>query len=155
MMAIRKVRTILAAGVGVLVLASCIPLPRIGGAPPAPIADRDITMRGNCVQTEEDGFHENAQVVVNRNTVQSLSWRIAVGKRGTCSFDMAEFRQTQRKPHIEMRARDGSSCKLLMWQEPRRVTLAHVGCEKRCTPGIYEEAWPALFEPATGACVRR
>lgn len=141
----------------VMVLASCvpIPLPRFGGPGPAPIADRDINMYGNCVQTEEDGFYENAQVSVDRNTVRALSWRLAVGKRGSCRFDFAEFRQTQRKPHIEMRARDGSSCKLLMWQDPRRVTLAHVGCEQRCTPGIYEEAWPVMFEPNTGACVRR
>ena len=34
----------------------------------------------------------------------------------------------------------------------RRVTLAHNHCETHCTPGIYEQAWPVLFDPKSGAC---
>ncbi len=133
-------------------LAGCIPLPRIGG--PTPIADRDIDLAGDCRRTEEDGFREDAQLRVSDNNVQQLSWKLWVGKRGSCSFDLAEFRQTRRKPHIELAARDGSACKLLVWQDPRRVTLAHANCQSRCTPGIYEEAWPVMFEPGTGTCAR-
>lgn len=133
-------------------LAACIPLPRIGG--PSPIPDRDIDLTADCRRTEEDGFREDAQLRVSDNTVQQLSWKLWVGNRGQCRFDMAEFRQTRRKPHIEMASRDGSACKLLIWQEPRRVTLAHVNCERRCTPGIYEEAWPVMFDPAGGGCAR-
>lgn len=132
-------------------LAACIPLPRFG---PTPIAARDIDLAGDCRRTEEDGFREDAQLRVSDNTVQQLSWKLWVGKRGSCSFDLADFRQTRRTPHIELASRDGSACKLLIWQDPRRVTLAHANCERRCTPGIYEEAWPVMFEPGTGECAR-
>ncbi|MHA7678721.1 hypothetical protein [Cupriavidus sp. PET2-C1] len=134
-------------------LAACIPLPRFGGKPP-PIASRDIDLAGDCRRTEEDGFREDAQVRVAANTVQQLSWKLWVGKRGSCSFNLAEFRQTQKKPHIELRANDGSACKLMIWQDPRRVTLAHANCEARCSPGIYEEAWPVMFEPGGGGCAQ-
>jgi hypothetical protein len=137
-------------------VAGCIPLP--GGlgrpAPPAPIASRNIDLAGDCRRTEEDGFREDAQLRVSDNSVQQLSWKLWVGKRGSCSFNLADFRQVQKKPHIELRANDGSGCKLMVWQDPRRVTLAHANCQQRCTPGIYEEAWPVMFEPGSGACAR-
>ncbi len=134
-------------------LAGCIPLPPIGGRP-TPIAARDIDLNGDCRRTEEDGFREDAQLRVANNNVQQLSWKLWVGKRGSCAFNLADFRQVQRTPHIELRANDGSGCKLMVWQDPRRVTLAHANCQQRCTSGIYEEAWPVMFEPGTGACAR-
>ncbi len=120
----------------------------------APIADRPITVVGSCSQTEEDGFREQAQLKVENNVVSNLSWQLWVGKRGQCKFEGAEFTQTKERPHIELSAKDGSGCRLLIWQTPQRITLAHNGCEKRCTPGIYEDAWPVMFHPKTGACAR-
>ncbi|MEN9316772.1 MAG: hypothetical protein RIS35_3165 [Pseudomonadota bacterium] len=148
----RRLRWLLAAGV--LWLAGCAMLP--GGRPgaPAPIADRPIDLEGRCAQTEEDGFREHATLTVRDNIVQSLSWQLWVGNRGSCRFEQADFRQTQRRPHIELAARDGSGCRLMVWQDPRRVTLAHAGCARRCTAGIYEQAMPVMFDPATGGCAR-
>ncbi|MBY4896780.1 hypothetical protein [Cupriavidus sp. AU9028] len=140
------------AAVLAVTLAGCIALPRFGT--PSPIAARDIDLAGSCQRTEEDGFREDALLRVTDNNVQQLQWKLWVGKRGSCAFDLADFRQTKRRPHIELAARDGSACKLLIWQDPRRVTLAHANCERRCTPGIYEEAWPVMFEPDSGACAR-
>lgn len=144
---------------GLLWLAGCAMLPDAvrPGAParPTPIPDRAIDLNGRCAQTEEDGFREDATLRVRDNVVQSLSWRLWVGSRGSCSFDQAEFRQTRLRPHVELLARDGSGCKLMVWQDPRRVTLAHAGCERRCTAGIYEQAMPVMFDPATGGCARQ
>ncbi|MCY1293890.1 hypothetical protein D9M70_431630 [compost metagenome] len=50
------------------------------------------------------------------------------------------------------RTEEDSGCKLMVWQDPRRVTLAHANCQQRCTPGIYEQAWPVMFEPGSGGC---
>jgi len=136
-----------------VLLAGCIPLPRIGGGP-TPIAYRQIDIVGDCRRTEEDGFREDAQLRVVSNNVQQLSWKLWVGKRGSCSFKLADFHQIQSKPSIALRANDGSSCELMIWQDPRRVTLAHANCQQRCTPGIYEEAWPVMFEPGSGGCAQ-
>jgi hypothetical protein len=133
-----------------LLVAAC------GGArPPTPIPDRAIDLTGRCAQTEEDGFREEATLTVRDNRVDALSWQVWVGRRGSCRFELAEFQQVRSRPSIELAARDGGSCRLMVWQDPRRVTLAHAGCENRCTPGVYDEAWPVMFEPGTGGCATR
>jgi hypothetical protein len=35
------------------------------------------------------------------------------------------------------------------------VTLAHAGCEKFCNGGIYDKAWPVMFEPSGGGCAKQ
>lgn len=148
-MTIRRVLA-LAAAVFSALLASCSFGPRY----PSPIPDRPIDLSGYCSQTDEDGFREQATLVVHHNQVERLSWRLWVGKRGSCQFDLADFRQTRAHPHIELVARDGSACKLMIWQEPGRVTIGHANCEQHCTPGIYGQAWPVLFDPHNGMCAR-
>ena len=125
-----------------------------GRGRPAPIADRRIDLDGRCAQAEEDGFREDASLLVRDNEVRSLAWQLWVGRKGSCRFDHADFRQTRSAPHIELLARDGSGCKLMVWQDPRRITLAHAGCQKRCSGGIYDQAWPVMFDPKSGACAR-
>ncbi|AKJ69541.1 hypothetical protein PATSB16_38930 [Pandoraea thiooxydans] len=136
-----------AAGCAVL-LASC----SFSSLPSAPIAYHPIDLDGHCAQTDVDGFREQATLKVRDNWVQALSWRLWVGQRGSCHFELSEFRQTRTRPQIELRARDGSACELMIWQEPGRVTLAHANCEQYCTPGIYQEAWPVMFDPHAGIC---
>lgn len=161
----RRLRAVVAVSAAALALAACSQLPApVGSSPdglrasqarrPAPIAARAINLQGQCAQTEEDGFREQATLQVRDNVVQALAWQLWVGKRGSCRFEQAEFSQTRNAPHIELLARDGSGCKLMIWQDPRRVTLAHAGCERRCTPGIYDQAWPVMFDPDTGRCAR-
>jgi hypothetical protein len=56
------------------------------------------------------------------------------------------------RPSIELAERAAGKCKLMVWQAPGRVTLAHAGCERFCTPGIVDQAWPVMFDPRSGAC---
>ena len=119
---------------------------------PTPIAYHPISIDARCAQREEDGFREDARLLVDDNTVRAIDWQLWVGRRGSCRFTLADFRQTREKPQIELTAKDGSGCRLFVWQEPGRVTLAHTRCETRCTDGIYDEAWPVSFDPASGAC---
>ena len=130
-----------------LVLTSCT-------TRPTPIAYRPITIDARCAQREEDGFREDARLSVSDNRVGAMDWQLWVGQRGTCRFTLADFRQTREKPQVELAARDGSGCRLFVWQEPGRVTLAHADCEQRCTVGIYDEAWPVSFDAASGGCAR-
>jgi hypothetical protein len=121
---------------------------------PAPIADRPIHLDARCEQRDINDFREQARLAVREGTVRELSWQLWVGERGSCRFELADFRQVQSRPHVELLARDGSPCKLMIWQDERRVTLGHAGCEQRCSPGITEDAWPVMFDPRTGACAK-
>ncbi|MFZ9405478.1 MAG: hypothetical protein ACO26U_00125 [Burkholderiaceae bacterium] len=134
-----------------LALAACAPLAPPGSRP-TPLPDRPIDISGRCNQTEEDGFHEQARLDVRGNRVQALSWRIDIGRKGHCHFELGDFRQVQARPSIELLERSGGACKLMVWQGQGRVTLAHAGCERFCSGGIYEQAWPVMFDAATGAC---
>ena len=85
--------------------------------------------------------------------VQQLDWHVKVGKRGQCHFNLRDFRQTKNAPHIELASRSRGACKLLIYQDARRVTLAHANCQSFCTPrSVAEEAWPVMFNPQTGRC---
>lgn len=134
-----------------LAMAGCAPLAP-PGVRPTPLPDLPIEIAGRCNQTEEDGFHEQARLDVRSNWVQALSWRIDVGRKGHCRFELGDFRQVKARPSIELLERAGGSCKLMVWQGQGRVTLAHAGCERFCTAGIYEQAWPVMFDAVTGAC---
>ncbi|MDO4905353.1 MAG: hypothetical protein Q4A16_07375 [Lautropia sp.] len=150
--------------IGVL-MAACTALPErtrpqrttpsttLPGKPAAPsIAD----FSGHCQQKEIDGFTEDARLQISGGQVQMLDWSIKVGRKGQCRFDLADFRQTRNSPHIELQAVSAgqrSSCKLLVYGEPRRLTLAHRGCDAFCSKkGLSEEAWPVMFNPTTGRC---
>lgn len=139
------------------------PAPAPSGVPPAPQRPQPgmpqaapqrggITIAGNCEQREDDGFREKASLNVRGGVVQSLAWQLWVGKKGSCQFNFADFAQTKQSPHIEMTARDGSGCRLIIYQDPRRVTLAHSACQRRCTGPVYDEAWPVMFDPSSGRC---
>jgi len=88
----------------VLLLAACA-----GIGPSTPIPDRPIDLSAICAQTEEDGFRENAQITVRANRVEALSWQLWVGKRGSCKFSLADFRQVSARPSIELTERSGGS----------------------------------------------
>jgi hypothetical protein len=130
------------------------PAPAVARERPTPIVPHDIDIAGDCQRTEEDGFREDAHMRVASNDVRSLTWKLWVGRHGSCHFDFSEFRQVRKTPHIELEAIDGSGCRLMVWQDPRRITLAHAHCEQHCTPGIYEQAWPVLFDPRSGRCAQ-
>ena len=141
----RALRTSLVIAAGAVVVAGC-------ASRPTPIAYHPITIDAHCAQREEDGFREQASLTVDDNRVRALDWQLWVGQRGSCRFALADFRQTREKPQVELLAKDGSRCKLFVWQQPGRVTLAHADCEARCTAGIYDEAWPVSFDPSSGRC---
>ncbi len=135
------------------------PTPKASG--PAPAAAPKLTRRkpgtinlvGNCDQREVDGFEESAQVVVENSQIIDLTWKMKIGRKGSCKFEGAKFRQTRIKPSITLEAIDGSGCKLLMWSDPRRITLAHSNCAKYCSPKkVYDKAWPVMFDPNSGGC---
>lgn len=119
---------------------------------PAPIAERPITVDGRCEQRDINDFRESARLRVTDGRVESLSWQLWVAERGSCRFELTDFSPRQARPHVELVARDGSGCKLMIWRDARRITMGHAGCEARCTPGIGEDAWPVMFDPETGGC---
>jgi hypothetical protein len=117
-----------------------------------PIEDRPITLDARCEGAGPSGLREASRLAVQTGRVQALSWTVDAGTRGRCSFELADFQQTRARPHIELLARNGSGCRLMIWRDPRHITLSHAQCEKVCPTALLIEALPVIFDPAAGGC---
>lgn len=120
--------------------------------PPAPPAAAAVplNLNGNCVAKEETGYAENVRVTVAAGQVRALEARIDIPKRGSCRYQLADFRQTKQTPVVELLARSNSACAVRMWQQGDRITVAPTDCEEKCTGGAFEYAWPVQFNAAGG-----
>jgi hypothetical protein len=127
--------------------------------PPAPpsasempaTAAAGLSLNGNCVGREDTGYAENVRVTVAGGKVSALDARIDIPKRGSCRYQLADFRQTKQVPFVELLSRSNSACALRMWQQGDRITLAPTDCAEKCTGGAFEYAWPVEFS-TSGAC---
>lgn len=126
--------------------------------PPAPPAAAEmpaaaaagLNLNGNCVAKEETGYAENVRVTVAGGQVRALDARIDIPKRGSCRYQLADFRQTKQTPFVELVARSNSACAVRMWQQGDRITVAPTDCEEKCARGAFEYAWPVQFNAAGG-----
>jgi len=130
------------------------PAPPPPAPPPAaeipPAAAAGLNLNGNCVGKEESGYAENVRVSVANGEVRALDARIDIPKRGSCRYQLADFRQTRQAPFVELLARSNAACAVRMWQQGDRITLAATDCEEKCTRGAFEYAWPVELNAAGG-----
>ncbi|MBL8381547.1 MAG: hypothetical protein JNM90_00615 [Burkholderiales bacterium] len=171
----QRMRAMAALAGVVLVLAGCAEMPRnvqearellrkLRGrepapAPPAPPpaaqipapAAAGMNINGNCVGRDETGYAERARIEVAAGVVRALDARIDIPNRGSCTYRLAEFRQTRQTPYVELLANAKASCALRMWQQGDRITFAATDCAEKCTRGAFDYAWPIEFK-ASGEC---
>jgi hypothetical protein len=123
------------------------------GTAPAPIPDRALNIRADCTSRDELGYTEATKLSVANGLVSQLEVGITVPKRGSCRFQLADFRQTRSAPHVELVARSGSRCATRMWYQQNRFTVAFSDCDEMCTPrGTVDYIWPIELRLSDGAC---
>jgi len=123
------------------------------GKAPAPIPDRALNIQADCTSRDDRGYTEAIKLSVADGLVSQLEARITVPKRGSCSFQLADFRQTRSAPHVELVARSGSKCATRMWYQLNRFTVAFSDCVEMCTPrGTVDYIWPIELRLSDGAC---
>jgi hypothetical protein len=116
---------------------------------PAPAA-AGMSLIGNCVGKEETGYAENVHFDVAGGVVRQLDARIDIPGRGSCRFQISDFRQTKQAPFVELLARSGSACALRMWQQGDRITVAATDCAEKCARGAFDYLWPIELNTAGG-----
>lgn len=146
-MSIRSLLRLISIGVAVVLAVGC-------SAPSGlrPISDRPISLDARCTGIGQTGLRETSQLTVHQSAVRALSWHVDGGVRGQCRFELEDFRQTRARPHIELVARSGNGCQLMIWRDPRHITLSHAGCDRQCPSGLLTDALPVIFDPAGGGC---
>ncbi|WP_300437541.1 hypothetical protein [Zoogloea sp.] len=116
-----------------------------------PMPLRTFSLSTQCRFKDEAGNFGSATVDVVNSKVNAFKAELTMPKRGTCRFDLAQFRQTQALPSIELTgARD---CRVHMWDQGEQVTVAFANCHHLCSPASAQDyVWPLLIDKATGQC---
>ena len=125
------------------------PPPVAQPAPPPP----GITLRANCSGKDESGYTESIALEVHDGEVRQLEARIEVPRRGACRFDLAEFRQSPVRSHLELLAVSGAGCAMRMWEQGGKFVVVATDCPEKCTRGAFEYVWPIEIDVASGACL--
>lgn len=120
---------------------------------PDTLAEAAINVKATCSARDETGYRENIAIEVADGEVKLLAARVDVPRRGFCRFDLSDFRQTRRLPHVELAASSGSSCVMFLWEQEGKITVAANGCAEKCTRGTFEYVWPLRVDAATGSCL--
>ena len=139
------------------VLAGCAQLRDSARLPSgrAPAPTGPLSLRADCSGRDPSGYAEQIALNVSDGLVGRLEARVEIPGKGSCSFQLAQFRQTKRTPFVELLAlRDGSRCAVRIWTQGDRVTVAPTDCEEMCTrPGAFEFVWPIALSARTGSCL--
>lgn len=119
---------------------------------PSPAPQSRLTLNANCSGRDESGYGETLRLQLADGNVTSFEARLDIPKRGSCSYRLAEFRQTRRTPYLELVTASGSACAVRIWQQGDRVTVAPTDCAEKCARGAFEYAWPMDVRAPGGGC---
>lgn len=115
-----------------------------------PMPVRPLNVQADCRFKDEVGYSASARLDVSYSEVRSFAATVEVPRRGSCRFDLADFKQVRREPHVELRARDG--CVVRLWEQGDQVTVAFAQCAGNCDRGTFDYVWPILVDRPSGRC---
>lgn len=116
-----------------------------------PIEDRPLNVRADCSFRDEVGYAGRLDLEVRDANVQRFAARVDVPRRGSCRFDLADFRQAAALPTVTL-AGASSRCTVRMWEQGSKVTVAFSDCQAQCDGGTFDYLWPILVEAPSGRC---
>jgi hypothetical protein len=151
------------------VLAGCVPLQRPApqdvpadtgvvrplpeqpwrGGKPMRIPERPLEVNTECRYRDDAGVEGSLVLEVSGSKVERFASRIDMGRRGSCRFDLSQFRQTAFTPAPTLVA---GGCTVSIWEQGDQVTVSYRNCAGQCTPGAHEYLWPTLVSRRTGIC---
>lgn len=145
----------------VVALAGCAPARQIGTDKPAPFGATSqkpppiragaLNIVSDCSFRDPNGYRGELKLHVTQAEVRAFTARVDVPHRGSCQFDLKDFRQAAYLPNVVLRAH-ASACTVHMWEQGRRVTVAFNDCADRCTTGAYPYLWPILADARSHGC---
>lgn len=126
-------------------------IPRSARGKLKPIPTRALNVAADCAFKDETGYQGAMKLKVTDAQVHAFQANVHVPKRGACSFDLKDFRQTATLPNVVLHA-SGSRCVVRMWEQGQRVTVAFNDCQDKCSGEAYAYLWPILANARTGRC---
>jgi hypothetical protein len=129
--------------------AAARPAPPKKSTKPMPIPERPLVVNTECSFRDDTGTEGRLLLDVKASKVERFWSEIDMGRRGSCRFDLAAFRQTTFTPSPTLVA---GACTVRMWEQGDQVTVSYQNCADQCTPGAHEYLWPTLVSRRTGSC---
>ena len=91
------------------------------------------------------------KLAIDQARVQSFQATVTIPRRGSCRFDLKNFRQTRELPTVRlMHLHD--RCIANVWEQGERITVAFHECQKMCSGSAWEGLWPILTDTRDGSC---
>ena len=116
-----------------------------------PISGRALNTRANCNFRDENGYRGQLDLAITDAKVEQLVARVDIPKRGSCNFNLTDFRQTESLPVVVLAARQ-SACKVSLWEQGEQVTMAFRDCHAECSGNSADYLWPILLDSRKGSC---
>jgi hypothetical protein len=120
---------------------------------PAAIPERALSVRAECTSRDETGYTESIRLAVEQGRVGMLEAKFEIPRRGSCGFQLSDFRQTRAAPHVELQSSTGTKCTVRMWEQGSRFTVAFSDCQEQCTRGAFDYVWPVELNSRDGTCL--
>ena len=129
------------------------PPPAVAARPkkPGPIPLRPLNVKAECRFRDETGYNGMLRLDVAQAKVRAFAAAVNIPRRGSCRFDLKDFRQTKELPAIEL-SQNQERCIVRVWEQGERVTVAFQHCEMMCTGGAHAGLWPILADRRDGSC---
>ena len=118
---------------------------------PGPIPTRALNLLAECRFRDETGYNGEMKLAVEDARVSAFVARVNIPQRGSCRFDLKNFRQTREMPNVELRHLS-DSCVVRVWEQGERVTVAFQQCQRMCTGEAWVHLWPILADRRDGSC---
>lgn len=110
-----------------------------------------MNVRTDCIFRDESGYSGSMKLAVEHAKVQAFQAAVIIPRRGSCRFDLKNFRQTRELPTVQLtHLRD--ACVVQVWEQGERVTVAFQHCQKMCSGNAWEGLWPILADRRDGSC---
>lgn len=132
------------------------PPPKVEPAPPPPPPKvetpkaKTLDLSHECRFKNITGYNGDAKVKVSESKVSHFTAHVNIPRRGTCNFEHVDFKQVREAPHVELASAKG--CKVRMWEQGPKFTVAFADCNKHCTGNAADYLWPILVDKPSGNC---
>ncbi len=116
-----------------------------------PIKTRPLNAKASCGFRDPTGYRGQLKLDVKEASVSRFEANVDMPKRGSCSFKLKDFQQTDHMPNVVLVAKKGN-CKVSLWEQEHRVTVAFRDCRAECSGNSVEYLWPILVDNRNGLC---
>ena len=128
------------------------PLKYLAGRNLKPMPTRPLNVKSRCSHKDALGTQTRLDLLVKNAEVKAFSAQVSIPHRGICRFDLKNFDQTATLPQALLKAKDGSSCSVRMWEQGKEVTIAFNSCPQSCEGEAFSYLWPILVDAKSGRC---